>query len=183
MHGVIYAMHILFFRILIFLYILFMSSDLIKINTDNTSETVSDNKYQELLDDYRNMKSRYENEKLEIKRKAKTEFFVDIIMPLYQDVTRMVSYTHDHDMSLVRDYIRQEISYAEYELMDEQYFKKYNNNQQRPDIDTVAEVVHIKNTKEPAKNNLVSGIFKIGLYDKVKDKVVLFPKVSIFIYE
>lgn len=167
-----------------------MCSQLIKMDfTDNTSDNgnrfISYEKYNELLTDYNNMKSRFEKKQNKTERDCQTKFLIEILMPIYNYVCICYYGKMDHDMGYIRDAIIQEIEYLDYTIMDKVYFKKYNMipKEIRPDIDSVAEVVSKSNAKSVSEHNNIDSVIKPGLYDKIRDKVVLFPKVSVFIYE
>lgn len=157
-----------------------MSSDLIKASAREMS---AEERYDILLADYRKMKARYEDQIKELSRDKETEIIVKVLLPVYQETVRAYMNNGTSDFFNFMHMLASEITRKDYTLMDATYFRKYNRESNKPEIAELAEVLRTVKIDNPRAHKQIDDVFKIGLYDNTRNKVVAFPQVSVYLYE
>jgi hypothetical protein len=142
--------------------------------------------YESMSCDFKNMKARLETERDEAERNSENDTFVNVIMPLYQDLMRAFENTANRDILYAIEFIHTKMREHGYAVMNKMFLDKFFltlPNNKRPDIGDIANVIHTKVTHNKNEHGLVDSIFAYGLYDLNRSKILLFPKVSIKVYE
>lgn len=140
-------------------------------------------RYQALLSDYHNMVSRYENMLQLIGREKESNIYATVILPVYEEIMRAFKNSWTRDLEFFRGMLEEYFKNAGYVVMDSDYFAVYNINPKRQPIENVANVIHTTYVEDVSQDGTVDVIYGMGLFDVKENKVVVFPRVSVRLYE